>query len=49
MTPRRERWSAGPVAAAQAGPARSESTGQARMLALHERHRGDGSWRDRET
>ncbi|CAO5161486.1 FMNH2-dependent alkanesulfonate monooxygenase [Frankia sp. AiPs1] len=34
------------VTAAQAGLARSESTGQARMLALHERHRADGSWRD---
>ncbi|AEH10701.1 MULTISPECIES: LLM class flavin-dependent oxidoreductase [Protofrankia] len=34
------------VAAAQAGLARSESTGQARMRALHERGRVDGSWRD---
>jgi alkanesulfonate monooxygenase len=34
------------VAAAQAGLARSESTGQARMRALHERQRGDGGWRD---
>lgn len=34
------------VAAAQAGLARSESTGQQRMRELHERHRADGSWRD---
>jgi alkanesulfonate monooxygenase len=34
------------VATAQAGLARSESTGQARMRALHERQRGDGGWRD---
>ncbi|SBW26764.1 LLM class flavin-dependent oxidoreductase [Protofrankia symbiont of Coriaria ruscifolia] len=34
------------VAAAQAGLARSESTGQARMRALHERGRADGSWRN---
>jgi alkanesulfonate monooxygenase len=34
------------VAAAQAGLARSESTGQARMRALHEANRADGSWRD---
>jgi len=34
------------VAAAQAGLARSESTGQRRMRELHERHRADGSWRD---
>jgi alkanesulfonate monooxygenase len=34
------------VAAAQAGLARSESTGQARMRALHEANRADGSWRE---
>lgn len=34
------------VEAAQAGLARSESTGQQRMRALHEVSRGDGSWRD---
>ncbi|MCW2544177.1 MAG: Alkanesulfonate monooxygenase, partial [Frankiales bacterium] len=34
------------VAAAQAGLARSESTGQQRMRALHESSRADGSWRD---
>jgi alkanesulfonate monooxygenase len=34
------------VEAAQAGLARSESTGQARMRALHEQQRADGSWRD---
>jgi alkanesulfonate monooxygenase len=34
------------VAAAQAGLARSESTGQARMRALHESNRADGSWRE---
>lgn len=34
------------VASAQAGLARSESTGQARMRALHEQSRGNGSWRD---
>ena len=34
------------VAAAQAGLARSESTGQQRMRALHERGRSAGSWRD---
>lgn len=34
------------VEAAQAGLARSESTGQQRMRALHEASRGDGSWRD---
>jgi alkanesulfonate monooxygenase len=34
------------VAAAQAGLARSESTGQQRMRALHERGRSTGSWRD---
>ncbi|WP_163554274.1 LLM class flavin-dependent oxidoreductase [Candidatus Frankia alpina] len=34
------------VTAAQAGLARSESTGQSRMLALHASHRADGSWRD---
>jgi alkanesulfonate monooxygenase len=34
------------VAAAQAGLARSESTGQQRMRELHERSRADGSWRD---
>ncbi|CUU56752.1 alkanesulfonate monooxygenase [Parafrankia irregularis] len=34
------------VAAAQAGLARSESTGQQRMIALHQQTRGDGSWRD---
>jgi alkanesulfonate monooxygenase len=34
------------VAAAQAELARSESTGQARMLALHEGSRADGTWRD---
>ena len=33
-------------AAAQAGLARSESTGQANMRALHERSRESGSWRD---
>lgn len=30
----------------QAGLARSESTGQASMRRLHQRHRADGSWRD---
>jgi alkanesulfonate monooxygenase len=34
------------VANAQQGLHRSESTGQKRMLALHEEHRKDGSWRD---
>ncbi|WP_319453640.1 MULTISPECIES: LLM class flavin-dependent oxidoreductase [unclassified Mycobacterium] len=34
------------VANAQKGLHRSESTGQKRMLALHEEHRNDGSWRD---
>jgi alkanesulfonate monooxygenase len=34
------------VAAAQAGLARSESTGQERMRALHESHRSNGDWRD---
>lgn len=34
------------VAAAQAGLARSESTGQQRMRALHQATRRDGSWRD---
>ncbi|HEV7758373.1 MAG TPA: LLM class flavin-dependent oxidoreductase [Acidimicrobiales bacterium] len=34
------------VAAAQAGLARSESTGQERMRALHESHRSNGNWRD---
>ncbi|QKT07195.1 LLM class flavin-dependent oxidoreductase [Gordonia sp. X0973] len=34
------------VAAAQAGLARSESTGQAAMRGLHAAHRADGSWRD---
>lgn len=34
------------VEAAQAGLARSDSTGQARMRELHASHRGDGSWRD---
>ncbi|MFT3899925.1 MAG: LLM class flavin-dependent oxidoreductase [Gordonia sp. (in: high G+C Gram-positive bacteria)] len=34
------------VAEAQAGLARSESTGQARMRELHAAHRADGSWRD---
>ncbi|MFB4297628.1 LLM class flavin-dependent oxidoreductase [Actinomadura sp. NTSP31] len=34
------------VAAAQESLARSESTGQSRMRALHERGRADGSWRD---
>ena len=34
------------VAAAQAGLARSESTGQARMRALHENSRAAGNWRD---
>ncbi|MFB4309445.1 LLM class flavin-dependent oxidoreductase [Actinomadura sp. GTD37] len=34
------------VAAAQDSLARSESTGQSRMRALHERSRADGSWRD---
>jgi alkanesulfonate monooxygenase len=34
------------VAEAQHGLARSESTGQARMLALHQRQRGSGDWRD---
>jgi len=34
------------VAKAQANLARSESTGQARMLALHEDSRSSGSWRD---
>ena len=34
------------VSAAQAGLARSESTGQARMRALHERTRSEGTWRD---
>jgi alkanesulfonate monooxygenase len=34
------------VASAQKGLHRSESTGQKRMLALHEEHRKDGSWRD---
>jgi alkanesulfonate monooxygenase len=34
------------VAAAQAGLARSESTGQARMRALHEDVRAAGTWRD---
>jgi alkanesulfonate monooxygenase len=37
------------VAAAQAGLARSESTGQQRMRALHERSRADGTWRDPHT
>jgi alkanesulfonate monooxygenase len=34
------------VARAQQSLARSESTGQARMVALHEHTRADGSWRD---
>ena len=34
------------VSATQAGLARSESTGQARMRALHERTRAEGTWRD---
>ncbi|ALG84947.1 LLM class flavin-dependent oxidoreductase [Gordonia phthalatica] len=34
------------VRAAQAGLARSESTGQASMRDLHAAHRSDGSWRD---
>ena len=34
------------VADAQAGLARSESTGQQRMRALHEAGRSDGSWRE---
>ncbi len=34
------------VEAAQRGLARSESTGQARMRALHEQSRATGSWRD---
>ena len=34
------------VASAQTNLARSESTGQARMTALHERTRANGSWRD---
>ena len=34
------------VAAAQKGLARSESTGQARMLELHEAARRNGGWRD---
>lgn len=34
------------VAKAQEGLHRSESTGQKRMLALHEQHRQDGSWHD---
>jgi alkanesulfonate monooxygenase len=34
------------VAAAQAGLARSESTGQANMRAIHESHRSNGAWRD---
>ncbi|WP_448223655.1 LLM class flavin-dependent oxidoreductase [Gordonia iterans] len=34
------------VAGVQNGLARSESTGQAAMRALHEEHRTDGSWRD---
>lgn len=34
------------VAGAQNGLARSESTGQANMRALHSAHRTDGSWRD---
>ena len=34
------------VASAQKGLHRSESEGQKRMLALHERHRNDGSWHD---
>jgi alkanesulfonate monooxygenase len=34
------------VANAQKGLHRSESTGQKRMLALHEEHRANGSWRD---
>ncbi|MDX6742320.1 LLM class flavin-dependent oxidoreductase [Actinocorallia sp. A-T 12471] len=34
------------VEAAQASLARSESTGQARMRALHEEHRRTGDWRD---
>ncbi|EGD53526.1 LLM class flavin-dependent oxidoreductase [Gordonia neofelifaecis] len=34
------------VRAAQAGLARSESTGQANMRDLHSSHRADGSWRD---
>jgi alkanesulfonate monooxygenase len=37
------------VAAAQAGLARSESTGQSRMRALHERTRAEGTWRDPRT
>lgn len=37
------------VASAQAGLARSESTGQARMRALHEGTRANGSWRDLRT
>lgn len=34
------------VANAQKGLHRSESEGQKRMLALHEQHRGNGSWHD---
>ncbi len=34
------------VANAQKGLHRSESEGQRRMLALHERHRSDGTWSD---
>ncbi|GLY29188.1 LLM class flavin-dependent oxidoreductase [Kineosporia sp. NBRC 101731] len=37
------------VAAAQAGLARSESTGQARMRELHEAVRASGDWRDPRT
>ncbi len=37
------------VAGVQNGLARSESTGQAAMRALHADHRGDGSWRDPRT
>lgn len=37
------------VRAAQSGLARSESTGQARMRALHQATRSDGSWRDART
>jgi alkanesulfonate monooxygenase len=37
------------VASAQAGLARSESTGQQRMRALHEQSRANGSWRDPRT
>lgn len=37
------------VRTAQNGLHRSESEGQKRMLALHERHRSDGSWHDART